>query len=186
MGIRDLLIKKDIEVIAPASIITDREVLELSSEKATFAEASKIWKTLKVSLDTSKGWGISAIQIGIKKAVSYINFDGKEYELLNTKIIKGNNPIIVHNEGCLSFPGKRCNTTRFANITILDDNLGEVSFSEKDGLLPIIIQHEVDHMNGQVMFNKVRQPIKSQKRVGRNDICPCKSGKKYKKCCGSV
>ena len=22
------------------------------------------------------------------------------------------------------------------------------------------------------------------KKVGRNDPCPCKSGKKYKKCCG--
>ncbi len=26
--------------------------------------------------------------------------------------------------------------------------------------------------------------LKTQK-VGRNDPCPCKSGKKYKKCCGS-
>ena len=28
------------------------------------------------------------------------------------------------------------------------------------------------------------KPIESQK-VGRNDPCPCGSGKKYKKCCGS-
>lgn len=31
-----------------------------------------------------------------------------------------------------------------------------------------------------------RQPIKrSQPKVGRNDPCPCGSGKKYKKCCGA-
>ncbi len=29
-----------------------------------------------------------------------------------------------------------------------------------------------------------KQPVKSQK-VGRNDPCPCGSGKKYKKCCGA-
>ncbi|MFT4415031.1 SEC-C metal-binding domain-containing protein [Fredinandcohnia humi] len=23
-------------------------------------------------------------------------------------------------------------------------------------------------------------------KVGRNDLCPCQSGKKYKKCCGKV
>jgi len=28
------------------------------------------------------------------------------------------------------------------------------------------------------------QPIRKQKKVGRNDPCPCGSGKKYKKCCG--
>ncbi len=27
------------------------------------------------------------------------------------------------------------------------------------------------------------QPIKTEKKVGRNDPCPCGSGKKYKKCC---
>ncbi len=29
-----------------------------------------------------------------------------------------------------------------------------------------------------------RKPIKKQKKIGRNDPCPCGSGKKYKKCCG--
>ena len=29
----------------------------------------------------------------------------------------------------------------------------------------------------------VRKPVTS-KKVGRNDPCPCGSGKKYKKCCG--
>jgi hypothetical protein len=26
--------------------------------------------------------------------------------------------------------------------------------------------------------------VKSEKKIGRNDPCPCGSGKKYKKCCG--
>lgn len=29
-----------------------------------------------------------------------------------------------------------------------------------------------------------RQPIRKEKKIGRNDPCPCGSGKKYKKCCG--
>ena len=31
-----------------------------------------------------------------------------------------------------------------------------------------------------------QQPVKSEKKPGRNDPCPCNSGKKYKKCCGSA
>jgi len=28
------------------------------------------------------------------------------------------------------------------------------------------------------------KPTEAEKKVGRNDPCPCGSGKKYKKCCG--
>ena len=29
-----------------------------------------------------------------------------------------------------------------------------------------------------------KRPIRAQKKIGRNDPCPCGSGKKYKYCCG--
>ena len=32
--------------------------------------------------------------------------------------------------------------------------------------------------------DEVNKPVKKEKKVGRNDPCPCGSGKKYKKCCG--
>ena len=32
--------------------------------------------------------------------------------------------------------------------------------------------------------NTKRQPIKVEKKIGRNEPCPCGSGKKYKKCHG--
>jgi preprotein translocase subunit SecA len=28
------------------------------------------------------------------------------------------------------------------------------------------------------------KPKKAEKKIGRNDPCPCGSGKKYKQCCG--
>jgi uncharacterized protein YecA (UPF0149 family) len=30
-----------------------------------------------------------------------------------------------------------------------------------------------------------QQPVLKGKQAGRNDPCPCGSGKKYKKCCGA-
>jgi preprotein translocase subunit SecA len=30
------------------------------------------------------------------------------------------------------------------------------------------------------------KPVRVEQKVGRNDPCPCGSGKKYKKCCGAV
>ncbi len=31
-----------------------------------------------------------------------------------------------------------------------------------------------------------KQPVRAENQVGRNDPCPCGSGKKYKKCCGAT
>ncbi|MFO7296549.1 MAG: SEC-C metal-binding domain-containing protein, partial [Clostridia bacterium] len=31
---------------------------------------------------------------------------------------------------------------------------------------------------------EVRKPVVRSEKIGRNDPCPCGSGKKYKKCCG--
>ncbi len=33
--------------------------------------------------------------------------------------------------------------------------------------------------------SKKKQPVRKEKKVGRNDPCPCGSGKKYKQCCGA-
>jgi preprotein translocase subunit SecA len=37
-----------------------------------------------------------------------------------------------------------------------------------------------------VNHNQQRQPISVGEKTGRNDPCPCGSGKKYKKCCGKI
>jgi preprotein translocase subunit SecA len=69
-----------------------------------------------------------------------------------------------------------------------------------DGLLGTI-QHDVTHTiyhvtvvrdqpppPKQMMTNRddedARQPVRAGRKVGRNDPCPCGSGKKFKKCCG--
>jgi preprotein translocase subunit SecA len=31
-----------------------------------------------------------------------------------------------------------------------------------------------------------KQPVKKDRKAGRNDTCPCGSGKKYKNCCGRL
>jgi len=43
------------------------------------------------------------------------------------------------------------------------------------------MQHEVDHMNGVLCIDR---RVKKVVKIGRNEPCPCGSGKKYKKCCG--
>ena len=40
-----------------------------------------------------------------------------------------------------------------------------------------------DITNLEILLNRPK-PKEAEKKVGRNDPCPCGSGNKYKKCCG--
>lgn len=174
---------KKIKVEA-CQIIVGIDNISISSKDATIEEAEKLWPILEASLDINKGYGLAAIQIGIPKKIAIINYNGKILHLLNTRIVEGTVKTVIYNEGCLSIPGKTVHTERYAHIKISDDVLGDVEFNASThGLLPIIFQHEVDHFEGKTIFDYVRRPVRSIKGPGRNDPCPCKSGKKYKKCC---
>ena len=48
-----------------------------------------------------------------------------------------------------------------------------------EGILP-----EEHRKNVQKEYNKSKIVVNKDPKVGRNDPCPCGSGKKYKKCCG--
>ena len=74
-----------------------------------------------------------------------------------------------------------------------DDDTGTVEFAarfKKDGELQI--HHEISNFHreeGRWVYvdgkmNPKDKPRRVEK-VGRNDPCPCGSGKKYKKCCGA-
>jgi len=166
-------------------IVKDLELLKRVSEKATFDESLEIWKKLEETLDGKEGPGLSAIQIGIPKRVALIKWKDKVYRLLNPTILEKRGEFIFKGEGCLSFPGVFKNTVRYMAIKIQDENLGTFLVDiGTDDMLPLIFQHEIDHMDGLTFFDRIQNPIKTGTKIGRNELCPCTSGKKYKKCCG--
>ena len=151
------------------------------------------------------GIGLAANQVGIDAQVAVVNVI-EPLVLINPKIIHKEHPIDYF-EGCLSYPKKGTPTKRYRDIIIQTaqsesgwyfsgaDSLQNVrgSWEEKNKedeqerriLESICIQHEIDHLNGITIHDRENKskPIVSQKKVGRNDPCPCGSGKKYKKCC---
>jgi len=56
-----------------------------------------------------------------------------------------------------------------------EDEVEELEEEQRSKKLVFNLSDEAD---------KPQEPAKSQKVAGRNDPCPCGSGKKYKKCCG--
>ena len=64
-----------------------------------------------------------------------------------------------------------------------DAEMPEDELEELFDLAPDMIPHCIQHLNDWRLRN-YHQPGSASPKVGRNDPCPCGSGKKYKKCCG--
>lgn len=195
-------------------ICYDKNFLRQKSESATLDEAKEISKKLiSVLAERKEGdIGLAAPQIGILKKVCIVRAKNL-IVLVNPRIVEASGET-WYQEGCLSFPGASVRTKRHANIVVEVDYLGqagdgymdaEINWQEngrlyfaRDGRIDIendtsllesvAVQHEIDHLEGILMFDrewKVEQATKVNKQKP-NEKCACGSGKKYKKCCGSV
>ena len=195
--------KKVINCLKEHNSVINKKLREVSVE-----EGEKIATELFEILNKRKdGIGLAANQVGIDAAVAVLNVR-EPIVLINSKIISKENEIDFY-EGCLSYPGKGVNTKRYETVEVTSANVeGTMIFSgvdtgdktkgswEQEGktyqvenrdlrtLEAVCVQHEIDHLNGIVcMDRKVNITIVADKKIGRNEPCPCESGKKYKKCC---
>jgi peptide deformylase len=89
-------------------------------------------------------------------------------------------------EGCLTWKGKYILAQRSRAIRVNYYNeIGEKIWGEiRKGFDAQVWQHEINHLNGveEIVVERNFQPPKPID-AGRNDKCPCGSGKKYKQCC---
>ena len=184
----------------------DNPVIQKKLRRVTVEEGYKIATELLEILAARKdGIGLAANQIGIDASVAVVNVR-EPIVLINPEIVSRETEIPYY-EGCLSFPGKGCHTKRYETVEIKSDNVdGTMIFSgvdtgvhskgtwEKDEnkqereirtLEAVCVQHEIDHLNGMRILDRAQELIirRTERKIGRNEKCPCGSGKKYKKCC---
>lgn len=115
---------------------------------------------LKDTLKSTEGVGISAPQIGILKRIIYVNFEEKEYVLINPKIVMQDGKIEDY-EGCLSVKEEgylilygKVERSFIVEVEALNENGEKISILA-DGRLARIFQHEIDHLNGILYTDKV-------------------------------
>ncbi len=107
------------------------------------------------------GAGLAAIQVGFDKSI--IIFDSLPGEtkkslqvLLNPEILESNGEIISENEGCLSVPDFTSDVKRSASVLVeAIDREGSPWQIEAQGYLAIVLQHEIDHLNGILFIDRI-------------------------------
>lgn len=171
-------------------IIRDETKLRVKSVDVTDKDdLDYMIKELEVAADFYKdgAYAVAGVQLDIPKRIFIIQNTGDERTIyINPKIIKKDNLFLFDGETCLSFPERKGGDTQRYNSVTLEyydrDFKKQIEESEKN-IKTIVFQHEMDHLNGILYFDRIRKPIIVDNKIGRNDPCVCGSGKKYKKCC---
>ena len=87
-------------------------------------------------------------------------------------------------QGSLNQTQRATNIKTRSNVNILS-TIANQKKSQNSGSLPA---NQLPMSSGQSHLSappqKIRQPMRADKKIGRNEPCPCGSGKKYKKCHG--
>ena len=107
------------------------------------------------------GVGLAAIQVGWDKSLLIYDISPRDENhslrvLINPKIVTREGEIVSENEGCLSVPDFRADVKRAANITVeghdREDNPIRI---DAEGQLAIVLQHEIDHLNGTLFIEHI-------------------------------
>lgn len=185
--------KKIISIIlreqTPKAIATGEDYTKtLLFDKKNMVEAF-----LRFCHGNKKAIGLASNQVAYnKKRISDRFFAIRDLEDLNKwKLIidphiksYGGEPE-VKTEKCLTWPGFDIIAKRYPSIVVsyydINNNFVENRIIEE--FESQIWQHEIAHLDG-IKEEVVSKTFKRENnKVGRNDSCPCGSGKKYKKCC---
>lgn len=99
-----------------------------------------------------RGVGIAAPQVGINWKVAIALINKQPLVLINPQIVDRSKEVISIEEGCLSCPTVTATPPRSKQIEIEWYNVkGVKKQSRFDGINAIIIQHELDHLEGRLI-----------------------------------
>lgn len=104
---------------------------------------------------SDSGIGLAAPQIGVQKQIFVWDMDDEPRVVINPVIVESRGEW-VYDEGCLSIPGIYVEIVRPKEVLMrgLDIDGNEVEF-EADELGARLFQHELDHLNGVLMFDRM-------------------------------
>ena len=104
---------------------------------------------------SDSGIGLAAPQIGVQKQIFVWDMDDQPMVVINPEIVESEGEW-VYDEGCLSIPGLYVEMVRPNQVLMrgldLDGNTIEIEAEELAGRL---FQHELDHLNGVLMFDRM-------------------------------
>ena len=124
-------------------------------------EVQEMIDKMAATMYDAPGIGLASIQVGWDKSLTVYDISPRDEErslhvLINPRIITKEGEILSENEGCLSVPDFRSDVKRAAFITVEGyDREGKPVKIDAEGMLAIVLQHEIDHLNGKLFLERI-------------------------------
>ena len=149
-------------MILPVHVLGSPPLRERATEVGTVTdEIRRLVQDMLETMRAYRGVGLAANQVGITRRVAVVQASEEEEPLiLIDPVILRHEREDTDEEGCLSIPDIYADVTRPATVvvetTTLDGRRIQVEASE---LKARAIQHEIDHLDGIVFFDRL-SPLK--------------------------
>ncbi len=140
--------------------------LKVKAEKVTDVSTVQtlIDDMLETLYATGNGIGLASTQAGRKEAVVVIDISDERNDpliLVNPEVVSGENKALGQ-EGCLSVPEYYADVERYTSVVVSAlDRDGNPMTIESDEFLAIVMQHEIDHLSGNLFIDYL-SPLKQK------------------------
>lgn len=124
----------------------------------------------------NNGIGLAANQVGVKYRVFCMRAHPENFVCFNPRIVWKSEAEVELEEGCLTYPGLLVKVTRPQHIRVrFNTPNGDMLTKQFTGMSARIFQHELDHLDGIVFYNKANryhreQALKKWKRGDRSEM----------------
>ena len=151
--------------MAPYSIrvVGDPVLRQRAAEVTTIdGRLAKLADDMIATMYDAPGVGLAAPQVGVEKRLFVYDVGDGPHTLVNPEIVEGDGEF-TYQEGCLSVPGLSWEIVRAkqVHLTGVDLDGNDVSI-EADELLARCFQHELDHLDGILLLERLDADTRKQ------------------------
>lgn len=123
--------------------------------EAVTEEVRRLIDDMAETMYAQRGVGLAAVQIGVHQRVIIIDVGEGLLALINPEVLERSGETQME-EGCLCLPGVIVEVDRSERVTVRGLNeKGEEVTLPAEGLLARALQHEIEHLDGILIVDKV-------------------------------
>lgn len=133
-------------------------ILKSKAREVDVADPSlkKLVLQMITTMDANEGVGLAAPQVGIGQRIIVVKDVDQNHGFLNPQILSQSKKQEQDEEGCLSLPGIFLKIKRSKEIEVIAKTVeGKAVRVQATGLGARIFQHEIDHLNGKLIIDRI-------------------------------
>ncbi len=135
-------------------------------------EIQRLVETMLATLRAANGLGLAAPQLGEPVRVIVVQVEDRTVVLVDPEVLRSSGEETAV-EACLSVPGMYGEVPRAAAVTVRGKNRrGRRITIEAEGLLARVLQHEIDHLDGVLFLDRVRDPSTIGRVIASDEAAP--------------